>query len=135
MKKKILAVALIALISGVAMTLDAKSRKSTKAATEQVINTTEIGSKIRGYKGPVPVRITARNGKIVKVEPLPNHESPGYFNKLHQAGFFNRWNGMTLRQAANAQVDAVTGATYSSQAVIRNVQAAAKANGGAAARK
>lgn len=110
------------------MTLDARSRKSTKADTEQVIDTTELGTKIRGYRGPVPVRITVRNGKIVMVEPLPNHESPGYFNKLHQAGFFNKWNGMTLRQAADAHVDAVSGATYSSRAVILNVRAAANAN-------
>lgn len=110
------------------MTLDARSRKSTKADTEQVIDTTELGTKIRGYRGPVPVRITVRNGKIVMVEPLPNHESPGYFNKLHQAGFFNKWNGMTLRQSADAHVDAVSGATYSSRAVILNVRAAANAN-------
>jgi uncharacterized protein with FMN-binding domain len=35
-----------------------------------------------------------------------------------------KWNGKTVKDARTLQVDAVTGATYSSEAVIQNVQMA-----------
>ena len=34
----------------------------------------------------------------------------------------DKWNGMKVKDAKNMKVDAVTGATYSSKAVIENVQ-------------
>lgn len=91
-----------------------------------VINTTDICSDIRGYNGPVPLEIKVVNGKIAGIRPLPNRESPGYFRRLIDADFFNRWNGLTLKQASEKEVDACTGATYSSHAVTETVKKAAK---------
>lgn len=34
----------------------------------------------------------------------------------------DKWNGMMVKKAVKANVDVVTGATYSSDAVIKNVQ-------------
>ena len=34
-----------------------------------------------------------------------------------------KWNNMKVNDAKNLKVDAVTGATYSSEAVIKNVKA------------
>ena len=41
---------------------------------------------------------------------------------LKKKKFFERWNGMTLEEAAERQVDAVTRATYSSDAIIHGVR-------------
>ena len=43
---------------------------------------------------------------------------------IEENGFFNSWNGLTVKQAKKKQVDTVTGATFTSRAVIQSVQAA-----------
>lgn len=90
-----------------------------------IVNTTEIGKDIRGFAKATPLEVTIKKGKIVSVKPLPNHETPEYFNLLSSKGFFNQWNGMTLKEVETKKVDAVSGATFSSKAVIENVKRAA----------
>lgn len=102
----------------------------TRSGDSEIINTTEIGKDITGYAGPVPVEIHATDGRIDSVTPLPNAESAGFFAKLESEGLFDAWNGKTLEEAATMEVDAVSGATYSSNALIANVrQGAAYAAG------
>ena len=48
-------------------------------------------------------------------------ETPRFFEMV-KSGLLNKWNGMTVKQASSAKVDAVTGATYSSNAVKENVR-------------
>ena len=92
-----------------------------------VYSSQPFGSKIRGFAGPTPVFVAVnRSGKIVSVAPAPNEESPEYFDAIKKSGLFQKWNGMTLKKATTYAPDAITGATYSSAAVIRNVQATAK---------
>ncbi|MCM1292443.1 MAG: FMN-binding protein [Bacteroides sp.] len=88
-----------------------------------VINTTEAGKDITGYAGPVPLEIKITDGKIASVEALTNSETPGFFKRVVEAGLLDSWNGLTLEQASTIKVDGVTGATYSSNAVIGNVKA------------
>ena len=90
----------------------------------RVVNTTGLCT-VKGFRGPVPLEVTVKKGNIVKVTALPNKESPAYFKKVTDSGLLRRWNGMTLKQASKAKVDAVSGATYSSRSVIANVKAAA----------
>ena len=80
---------------------------------------------IKGYKGETPVLI-ALNPKqvIIGVYALPNKETPGYAKRVEEAGFYNSWNGLTIKQALKKEVDTVSGATYTSQAVIKSVRAA-----------
>ena len=60
----------------------------------------------------------------MKIEALPNHESPKFFDRVKQQ-LLPKFNGMKLSEAATAQkIDGVTGATYSSRAVKENVAAA-----------
>jgi len=61
---------------------------------------------------------------ILGVQLLPNVESPGYVQRVQQAGFFNSWNGLSIKKAKKKQVDTVSGATFTSRAVIQSVQAA-----------
>ncbi len=88
-----------------------------------VINTSDAGKGFTGYAGPVPVEIYVTGGRIDSVRPLPNSETPGFFARLEEEGLVLAWDGKTLREAASMRMDAVSGATYSSDAFIGNVRA------------
>ena len=85
------------------------------------VNTTLLSEQVKGYNGPTPLVITIEKDKIVKVEALENVETPGFFDRTKKGGMLQRWDGMTVDEALNAKVDAVAGATFSSNAVMENV--------------
>ncbi len=87
-----------------------------------VINTQAIGSSITGFAGKVPLEITIKEGKINQVKALPNEETKDFFDMA--STLLNKWNGKTIDQALAMQVDAVSGATYSSKAIIGNMREA-----------
>ena len=90
-----------------------------------VIDTTTLAPDISGYGGPVPVAVTIRDGVVTEVRPvLPNDETPLFFGTLEEAGLWKKWNGLPVEVAVTTRVDAVTGATYSSNAAIANVRTA-----------
>ena len=93
----------------------------TKENGVYVVNTTEITKDVIGYNGTTPLKIYIKDDKIQKIEALPNEETPRFFDMV-KTGLLNKWNGMTVKQAVSANVDAVTGATYSSNAVKDNVK-------------
>jgi len=86
-----------------------------------IICTKKIGKDIKGYNRDTPVKIFVKGDKIVKVEAMSNRETPEYFKKV-KAALMDKWNGLTLKQAKSHKVDAITGATYSSRAIIETVQ-------------
>lgn len=86
-----------------------------------VINTTTLAADVEGYAGPTPLKIYIRKGKVEKVVALKNIETPKYF-ALIKRELLNKWNGLTVKQAATQDVDVITGATYTSEAVIENVR-------------
>lgn len=86
------------------------------------VNTTTLSQDVKGYNGPTPLIITIEGDKVVKVEALENSETPGFFKRMTDGGMLQRWNGMTVDDALAAEVDAVAGATFSSNAVIKNVR-------------
>jgi uncharacterized protein with FMN-binding domain len=123
MKKTIIIAAIMLLVAGTA-TLDARTKKASNkkaASTTQVIYTGDIAKKVIGYNGPVPVKIYIKKNKVEKVEVLKCQESPKYLAKVKRA-ILDRWNGLKVKNAASKQVDAVTGATYTSEALIQNVK-------------
>lgn len=88
------------------------------------INTSTLAPSVTGYSGPVPVKITVSDSGIVTaIEPLENAETPGFFKRVINSGILDRWTGKTPADALAEEVDGVTGATYSSQALIANVRA------------
>ncbi len=91
--------------------------------SQVIINTTNLGKDISGYGGPVPLDIYITQGKIDSIVALSNSESPKFFGRLESSGLTRAWNGKTLKEAEDMDVDAVTGATYSSNAFIANVRA------------
>ena len=93
----------------------------TKENGMTVINTTTLGKDVQGYLGTTPLKIFIEKNKVVKIEALKNQETPKYFIKVKKA-LLEKWNGMKVKDAQKLKVDAVTGATYSSEAVIENVK-------------
>lgn len=89
---------------------------------ETVINTTEIGKEIVGYGGPTPLEIYIKDGKITKIVPLTNRETPEFFGAIRNSDILESFNGLTPEEAAKKGVDGVSGATYSSNAVIANMK-------------
>lgn len=85
-----------------------------------VVNTRLLAKDVQGYGGPVALRIHIDNGGVVdNIEAEPNAETPDFFN--HAKTVMARWQGKTVDEAMAEQVDAVTGATFSSRAIIENV--------------
>ena len=95
----------------------------TKENGVYIINTTELGKNIEGYNGPTPLKVYINKNKVEKIEFLKSMESPKYYAKVKKALIY-KWNNLKVNDAKKLQVDAVTGATYSSEAVIKNVQLA-----------
>lgn len=92
----------------------------TKENGMTVVNTTELSRDIKGFKGTTPVKIFIKKNKVVKVEALPNRETPKFFDKVRP--MLKYWEGKTVSKALKDEPDAVTGATFSSDAIMKNVQ-------------
>ena len=123
MKKTIIIAVIMLLIAGTA-SLDARTKKKaakSKASSTQVIYTGDIAKKVIGYNGPIPLNITIKNGVIENIEVLDNQESPGYLKRA-TAKVLPQYIGKTVAEAKKLDADIATGATYSSEAIIKNIQ-------------
>ena len=87
-----------------------------------VINTTTLCADVKGYADATPIKIYIKDGKINKIKTLHNAETPKFW-ALIKKEMLPKWEGMDVKKAAKAKVDAVTGATMSSKALMKNVQA------------
>lgn len=124
MKKKTFLAPIFGCILTTALLTSAMPGKNNVISKENgmtVVNTTTLAQDVDGYNDVTPVKIYIKGNKIVKVEALPNQETPRYFAKVKKE-LLSRWNGMTVKKAQTAQVDVVTGATFSSKSVIENVR-------------
>ena len=116
----------IGMVSGAALAVTlfasaaVNSEPITRSSDTTVVNTTEISKTVRGFKGATPVEIYIKKNKIVKVEALPNRETPQYFAKAKV--LLKQFEGKTVKKAAQMEVDGVSVATYSCRALIKNVQ-------------
>lgn len=99
-----------------------KDEVITKEDGMYIVDTTTLGKNIEGYNGPTPLKIYIKKNKVVKIEGLKNQETPKYYARVKKA-LFDKWNDKKVNDAQKLQVDCVTGATYTSEAVIKNVQA------------
>ena len=85
-----------------------------------VVNTKPLAKDVQGYGGPVPLKIHIKDGRVAAVEAEPNAESPDFFNRAKE--LLNHWQGKSVDEALVEEVDAVSGATFSSRAIIANMQ-------------
>lgn len=96
----------------------------TKDGKTTIVNTTSLTKNVKGFRGPTPVKLYIKSGKIQKVEPLKNQETPKFFARAKAV--LEKFEGKSVSKAAKMDVDAKTGATFSTKALIKNVQAGAK---------
>lgn len=79
---------------------------------------------IQGFNGETPLMVIFdAKKKICKVFILDNDETPKFVRRVEKEGLFDAWNGMTIDQALDANVDAVSGATFTSNGVKKSLQA------------
>ena len=107
--------------------LTATATYAVKNASGKVIGTVLLSSpysdEVKGFNGPTPLQIAMdANGKIIEVRVLNNNETPNFLNRVINAGFLNSWNGLTAEEALNKEVDAVSGATYSSNGIKNSLK-------------
>lgn len=74
----------------------------------------EYYGEAEGYGGLLKVKVTIKNGKIVNVEVVSNNETPEYFSAAKEV--INR-----IISSGSVDVDSVSGATVSSNAIKRAV--------------
>lgn len=112
--------ALIFIALAVCVVLACKGKNSAPAEPV-VIDTTELCKDVIGHHATTPVKITIKNGKIESVVALPSDETPSFYEEA--VTVLKKFAGMTVKEALEADVDAVSGATMSSVALIKNVKA------------
>ncbi len=112
---------------------DAKQIKKISASQLQILgeNNQILGYAFgykgeKGYGGRVPIFILTDGLNVVRGVQLGNHyESDEYLTDILKSGLLNSWNGLAREETASQQVDVVSGATISSQAIILGVKIAA----------
>ena len=108
--------------------LTAEATYAVKNVKGKVIGTVLLSSpysdNINGFNGPTPLQIALdTKGKIIEVRVLDNNETPSFLKRVVDAGFLESWNGLTVEEAINKEVDAVSGATYSSRGIQKSLKA------------
>ena len=119
MKKTLLSVLLaVAFVTASAQDVMRKEKDGT-----YVVNTTTLAHDVEGYNGPTPVEVYIKKNKIVKVVPLKSQEGPKYVAKVKK-DMLPKYEQMNVKKGVVPEVDAVTGATFTSKAVQENIRRA-----------
>lgn len=98
-------------------------KKTVESLALEEIYTQPLCSGIIGYNDIVPLKITMTDGKVSDIEILDNRETPRYMKRVVEGGLVEKFYGLTPSEAAGLDVDAVSGATFTSNAIIKSVRA------------
>lgn len=104
--------------SSAAATASSASASTTKSVTGSVVNVSEGG---RSF-GVVQVRLTLTNGKITAATAVQDPEDDPHSAQISQ--FSIPILSQEVLSAQGSSIDAVSGATYTSEAYAKSVQAA-----------
>ena len=101
---------------------EVKDSKGNKLGT--VLFSSPYSDKVKGFKGPTPLIIVLdADGRIKNVVLLENQETPAYAQHVVNGGLYESWNGLTPDEALDKKVDAVSGATFTSNGVKNSLRA------------
>ena len=98
------------------------NRSAAQGADTLKVNTKDIAIDVMGFNGPTPVEISICKGVITDIKVLPNQESPRYLQHVLESGLLKGLIGKTPAEARDMKLDAVSGATYTSNALIENIR-------------
>lgn len=90
-----------------------------------IIKTKELAKDVIGYAGNIPLQLYLKDGRVIKIDVLENSETPSFMESVLETGLLNQWNNLTAEEVLEKQVDVVSGATFTSNAIIKSVQIAA----------
>jgi electron transport complex protein RnfG len=88
-----------------------------------IVNTTTLADDVEGYAGATPLEVHIKKNKIVKVVVLKNMDGPKYNAKVKKE-MLTKYEGMDVKKGTVQDVDAVTGATFTSKAMQENIRRA-----------
>ena len=111
----------VALLGAQQMNAQTKDVMTKNSDGTYVVNTKTLTPKVIGYRGTTPLNIYIKNDKVEKIEMQKNQETPKYLT-LIKKDLLGKWNGKKVSKAVKMKVDAVTGATMTSDAVKENVK-------------
>ena len=87
-----------------------------------VLSSAPFAPDIKGFAGPTPLYIYVdTEGRVVRSAAGENAETPDFFASAWE-GTAPKWEGKDAETGAKLKVDAVSGATYSSNAIKENVK-------------
>ena len=87
-----------------------------------VLSSAPFAPAIEGFAGPTPLYIYMdTEGRVVRSAAGENAETPDFFASAWE-GTTPKWEGKDAETGAKLKVDAVSGAPYSSRAIVRNMQ-------------
>lgn len=99
--------------------------KAGDAVIGKLIVTTPIADDLIGYAGNVPLFLAVSQKDVVLgLTLLKNSETPGFLKRLEKKDFLSAWDGKTLEEAEQLEVEAISGATMSSGAIRGSVKKA-----------
>lgn len=115
----VMATAVLSAVVMMSLTVDRVVRKQNDGTV--VVNTTTLAPDVKGYNGPIPLEIHIKKDRIVKIVTLTNSETKKYIDVVCKK-MLPKWEGMKVGEALKTDIDGVTGATMSSNAVRENVK-------------
>ena len=105
---------------------EVKDAKGNKLGT--VLFSSPYSDNVKGFNGPTPLLIALdEENRIKNVVLLENQETPVYARHVVEGGLYEVWNGLTPDEALNKDVDAISGATYTSNGVKKSLATRLKA--------
>lgn len=100
-------------------TISDTSNKTTRIYLES----TQIIKNIRGYAGEINVGvIIGSDGFIKQVEHIASKETQSYLSNIKKSGYYEQFKNISITKGAQ-QIDAVSGATLTSEAIASTVSA------------
>ena len=93
-----------------------------KSKVGVVLSSEPYSRDVIGYAGTTPVFIYLdADDEVQAIVPGDNDETPSFFKRATRK-ILKAWNGMSVSDALPLEVDVVSGATYSSHALIANTR-------------
>lgn len=88
-----------------------------------ILNSAAFTKEVYGFGGLIPLFISIdKSGVIKNILVSQNDETPSFLERVIEADIPGRWIGKHVEQTKRMEVDAISGATYTSNAIIQSVE-------------